>query len=74
MKNNPTGHACGPRIYVYKGWKFEVSPSCGPWPLKQNGDPRERAGAVFYEIFSEFNRLSKEDKLKHRIGGGCEPI
>ena len=71
MSEEVHGFICGPRIYEFGGWLFEVNACCGPWPLKKNGDPRERAGMVFWKIFEKFDKLSKEDKRKHRVGGGC---
>lgn len=67
----PQGFLCGPRLYEYGGWFFEVSASSGPWPLKKDGDPRERAGNVFYTMYDKFDKLTKEEKLKYRVGGGC---
>jgi len=67
-----TGFMCGPRIYKYNGWLFEYSQSSGPWPLKQDGEPRKCAGNKFYEMFEEF--FKREDKESFREGGGCERI
>jgi len=66
-----TGFICGPRLYEYDGWFFEEHAYCGPWPLKKNDDPRERAGRVFWKMWAKFDKLSKEEKLKYRVGGGC---
>ena len=62
---------CGPRTYKYKSWYFEVHACLGPWPLKQDGEPRKRAGNVFWNLFSEFDRLSDKEKQSYRTGGGC---
>jgi len=69
-----TGFVCGPRVYEYQGWTFEVHAMCGPWPLKKDGDPRERAGRVFYNMYSEWSKLTDTEKKETRIGGGCIPI
>ena len=66
-----TGFLCGPRIYQYDGWYFENHFYCGPWPLKKNGDPRKRAGRVFFKMFDRFSKLDKEEQQKHCLGGGC---
>lgn len=66
------GWVCGPRIYEYKGWLFEWHSHCGPWPLKKDGEPRKRAGRVFYDVFGEFYALSEDEQKKHRVGGGCQ--
>lgn len=65
------GFLCGPKVYEYKGWTFEMNYS-GPYPLKKDGSPRERAGDRFWKMFYEFDKLS--DKENYRIGGGCMEI
>ena len=53
---------CGPKIYQYGGWTFEVHSYLGPWPLKKDGEPRERVGRVFWAIYDKFSKLdNKED-------------
>lgn len=68
------GFLCGPRLYEYDGWFFEVSIPSGPWPLKKDGELRKRAGDKFYSMFERFDNLSDEEKEKHRAGGGCVPL
>jgi len=65
---------CGPRLYKYHGWFFGVCASCGPWPLKKDGYPRKRVGKVFYNMYEKFSRLTDEEKLRYRVGGGCVPF
>ena len=66
---------CGPRIYTFEGWTFEdAGMAAGPWPLKKNGDPREKAGRQFYQMWGRFYKLSDEEKEKLRLGGGCKMI
>lgn len=65
------GFICVPRIYIYAGWTFEVSNYGGAWPLKQNGDPRKRAGDRFWSMWEKFDTLSDGKKELHRIAGGC---
>ena len=67
----PTGFICGPRLYEFEGWFFEVSACSGPWPLKKDHDPRKRAGIVFYNMYDRFNKLTDKEKLTYRVGGGC---
>jgi hypothetical protein len=71
-----TAFLCGPRIYTFEGWTFENAGSRSgfPWPLKQNGDPRAKAGRQFYQMWKRFDALPKAEKEKHRLGGGCEVI
>jgi len=66
------GFICGPRLYEYEGWFFEDHAGSGPWPLKKDGELRKRAGKKFYDMYMRFSRLSKEQKAKYRVGGGCQ--
>ena len=65
------GFLCGPRLYKFNGWFFEINAFCGPWPLKKDGDPRKRAGRVFWKIADKFYALSDEEKKQYNVGGGC---
>jgi hypothetical protein len=65
---------CGPRIYTFEGWTFEDADYSGPWPLKKNGELRERAGRKFYQAWGRFDKLPKAKKEKLRLGGGCKVI
>lgn len=68
------GYVCGPRIYEFDGWLFEWSNYGGPWPLKSNGDPRERAGRKFWKMIEKFQALPKAEQIKCNVGGGCIPL
>lgn len=68
------GFICGPRVYQFQGWFFEDNAYGGPWPLKKNGDCRERAGRKFYKMYDKFSSLGKKEKQKYLIGGGCVQI
>ena len=74
MAKETTGFVCGPRLYKYEGWFFEIHAWSGPWPLKKNGDPCKNASSAFYDMFKEFDALSDEQKLSYRVGGGCQQI
>lgn len=65
------GFICGPSVYEYKGWTFEYGMCSGPWPLRKDGEPRKRAGRVFWKVWSEWQSLPLEEKAKTRVGGGC---
>jgi hypothetical protein len=68
------GWLCSGKIFTYKGVTFEIPGIGAPWPLKKNGDPRARAGKVFYRLIDEFKNLSEEEKKSCRVGGGCMRI
>lgn len=58
-------------FYQFEGWKFEYSRTkpFGPWPLKNDLEPRARAGDKFYDMFYRFMELSKEEQDKLIIYG-----
>ena len=68
---NIRGIICSPRIYAFKGWTFEVSSYSGPWPLRNDGELRKRAGDVFWLLWSEWEDLPDDEKKRTRVGGGC---
>jgi hypothetical protein len=65
------GFLCGPKVYEFEGWEFEVSGCSGPWPVTKDGDPYKRAGRVFYAMIRRFYALPETEQEAHRIGGGC---
>ena len=69
-----SGFLCGPRIYNYAGWTFEVSGYNGPWPLRKDGELRKRAVRKFYSEVQPFFDLCKPAREMFRVGGGCQPI
>lgn len=66
------GFICGPRIYKFDGWLFEVHAHSGPWPLKKDFGLRERAGRKFWAMWDKWCKLRKDEQDKCRIGGGCQ--
>lgn len=57
---------CGPKIYKYAGWTFEVHSYCGPAPLTKHGDPWRRIPARFWAMWKTFSSLTKDEQEKHR--------
>ena len=57
------------KIFEFEGWKFEYQASkpFGPWPVKNDLEPRARAGKKFYEMFDRFNLLTDEQQNQLRI-------
>ena len=39
--------------------------------LRKGGEPRKRAGRVFWKVWGEWQALPEEEKRKSRICGGC---
>ena len=74
MKHKTNGFICGPSLYEYKGWFFEIHSYCGPWPLRKDGELRERAGKKFWAMIDEFNNLSDKEIYSAGGIGGCLPI
>lgn len=56
-------------VYRFDGWEFELyrTKPFPPWPLKKDGDPRERAGRKFWKMIDQFLALSEEEQEQHRI-------
>ena len=71
MPPKPQGHLCGPKIYEFEGWLFEINASSGPWPLTKDFLLRKRAGDRFYDMFSRFYALDDDEKKRYFVGGGC---
>jgi len=65
------GYLCGPRIYEFDGWLFEVHGYCGPWPLRRDGELRKRAGRRFWRMVKRFDNFSAAEQAHYRVGGGC---
>jgi hypothetical protein len=68
--NTAHGFICSYPVYEYKGWTWEET-YCGPWPLRKDGEPRKRAGRVFWKVWGEWQELPEDEKKKTRVGGGC---
>lgn len=66
------GFICGPRLYEFEGWFFEVHAGSGPWPLKKDGELRKRAGRTWWKVWGTFDALTESEKQKYRVGGGCQ--
>ena len=68
-----SGFYCGPKVYEYENVLFEYG-YCGPWPLKKDGKPKQKAGIKFFEFAERFAKLPDTEKEKYRVGGGCVRI
>lgn len=57
------------RAYRFEGWLFEFDRNkpLGPWPLKENFEPRKRAGKRFYDMFDKFSALPESEQEDHRV-------
>ena len=65
------GFLCSSPVYEFEGITFEYPAYAGPWPLKKNGDPKQRAGRKFYALVRRFEKMPDEEQEKHRVYGGC---
>jgi hypothetical protein len=68
------GFVCTVPVYKYKGWFFEYKPHTGAWPLRKDGEPRKRAGDVFWCVLSEFLDIPESERKYYRVSGGCIPF
>lgn len=64
MTTHLNGFICLPVVYEHKGWTWEDSMHSGPWPLRKDGEPRARAGRVFWRVWSEWYAHLSDDALK----------
>ena len=64
------GWICSTPIYEYKGWLFEYG-HAGCWPLRNDGEPRKRAGRKFWAIVADWQSLTEDEQKQTRVGGGC---
>jgi len=58
-------------MYRYDGWFFEWQSYGGPWPLRNDGELRKRAGREFWRMIDCFQKLSPAERKQYRVGGGC---
>ena len=56
-------------IYEFKGFVFEFHPYLGPQKLKKNWDSAAAMGRKFWKAYSEWDKLSKEEKRETQIYG-----
>ena len=56
-------------IYQYKGFLFEFHSYLGPVKVKKNFDPASAMGRKFWKMYSEWDKLTPEEKLKTQIFG-----
>jgi len=63
------GWLCGPKVYEYEGWLFQIGYS-GPWPLCKDGESRKRAGRVFWGVVDRWQ--AEPDPESFRVCGGCQ--
>lgn len=70
------GYVCGPRLYQFEGWYFEVHSYCGPVPLNKDGEIRQTPpGRKFWQMWERFSALPPDEQARYRVGGyGCTPL
>ena len=56
-------------IYRYKGFLFEFHSLFGPVKLKKNWDSAATMGRKFFKVYSEWDKLTAEEKRKTQIYG-----
>jgi len=56
-------------IYEYKGFTFEVHRYCGPCKLKKDWEPAGAMGRHFWKVWSDWDKLTKEEKAATQISG-----
>lgn len=56
---------CGPDVYKFEGWTFEVHSYLGPYPLKKNGDPYVHIPEAFWDVHRRWEKA--EDREQYRV-------
>ena len=56
-------------IYQYKGFLFEFHTLLGPVKLKKNWDSAAAMGRKFWKAYSEWDKLTPEEKRETQIYG-----
>jgi len=56
-------------IYQFKGFTFEFHPFLGPLKVNKNFEPAAVMGRKFFKVYSEWDKLTKEEKDKTQIFG-----
>ena len=56
-------------IYQFKGFTFEFHPFLGPIKVNKNFEPAAAMGRKFFKVYSEWDKLTKEEKDKTQIFG-----
>ena len=64
------GHLCLMNIYRYEGLVFEYHNYLGPTQLKSDmSEPRKNISKNFWDVVSNFEKLSKTEREKYLIYG-----
>lgn len=63
------GIVCGPRVYEWDGWIFEVHSYFGPWPLRKTdrSTPLVSASDAFWQMWEQWKRLPEEEQRIYEI-------
>jgi hypothetical protein len=56
-------------VYQYKGFLFEYHTLFGPVKVKKNFDPASAMGRKFWKMYSEWDKLTPEEKKETLIFG-----
>ena len=56
-------------IYEFGGFTFEFSNFLGPLKLNKDLNPSACMGRKFYKVYSEWDKLTKEEKAATQIFG-----
>ena len=56
-------------VYQYKGFTFEFHSLFGPVKVNKDFNPAACMGRKFYKVYSEWDKLNKEEKAATQIFG-----
>ena len=67
--NSVNGIMTVANVYQYKGFTFEYHSLFGPVKVNKTFEPSARMGRKFYKAFSEWDKLTKDEKVATQIFG-----
>ena len=56
-------------VYQYKNFTFEFHTLFGPVKVNKNFEPSACMGRKFFKVFSEWDKLTKDEKAETQIFG-----
>ena len=56
-------------VYQYKGFTFELHTLFGPVKVNKDFNPSACMGRKFFKVYSEWDKLTKEEKAATQIFG-----
>lgn len=65
------GFICSPALYEVDGILIERPGIGGPYPLRKDGEPKERFSKADKAALDKFRAMDEKQMDACRVGGGC---